>query len=95
MFDETPFDSGEPDPVKNELLFKDVHGQTDHCQLIGLQPNAEYFTRVQVFNGAGFGPKGEWRRTETANYCKYNVRFISTINSQNLFVQTVVSSLNF
>lgn len=68
MFDESPFDNGEPDPVKNEILFKDVYGQTDHCQLIGLHANAEYFTRVQVFNGAGFGPKGEWRRTETANY---------------------------
>ncbi|KAL4221697.1 hypothetical protein ACF0H5_019952 [Mactra antiquata] len=65
--DESPFTGGEPDPVRNRILFKDVYGQTDHCQLVGLTNNAEYFARVQVFNGAGFGPKGEWRRAETAN----------------------------
>lgn len=66
MYGEDPFNS-EPDPVVNEILSKDVYGQTDHAQLIGLIPNMEYFARVQVFNGAGFGPKGEWRRSETAN----------------------------
>lgn len=56
----------EPDPIKNEILAKDVYGQTEHCQLVGLHMSTEYFSRVQVFNGAGFGPKGEWRRSETA-----------------------------
>lgn len=64
---DTPFDGTEPDPVLNRIMFKDVYGQTDHVQLIGLMPNNEYFARVQVFNTAGAGPKGEWRRGETAN----------------------------
>ncbi|XP_060571800.1 contactin-3-like [Ruditapes philippinarum] len=66
LYGEDPFGS-EPDPVRNEILTKDVYGQTDHAQLIGLIANMEYFSRAQVFNGAGFGPKGEWRRSETAN----------------------------
>ncbi|XP_052821309.1 contactin-4-like [Mya arenaria] len=67
LYGDTPFDQSEPDPIINDILYKDVYGQTDHVQLVGLEPNAEFFTRVQVFNGAGFGPKGEWRRSETAN----------------------------
>ncbi len=65
--DITPFDGSEPDEILNDIKFKDVYGQTDHAQLVGLKSNCEFFTRVQVFNGAGFGPKGEWRRSETAN----------------------------
>ncbi|XP_045161359.2 contactin-like isoform X2 [Mercenaria mercenaria] len=66
IHDQDPFGS-EPDPILNQILTKDVYGQTEHVQLIGLIPNMEYFARVQVFNGAGFGPKGEWRRSETSN----------------------------
>ncbi|XP_060571798.1 contactin-like [Ruditapes philippinarum] len=57
----------EPDPVAVGMQTKDVYGQTDHCQLIGLMANTNYFSRIQVFNGAGFGPKGEWRLSETYN----------------------------
>ncbi|KAL4221661.1 Contactin 1 [Mactra antiquata] len=65
-YGEDPYKT-EPDPIKNEIKMKDVYGQTDHIKLIGLYPNTEYYSRVQVFNGAGFGPKGQWRKSETAN----------------------------
>ena len=62
----SPFET-EPDPVKNNIMVKDVYGQTDHALLIGLEPYSGYFVRVQVFNTAGAGPKGEWRWGEVSN----------------------------
>ncbi|XP_053378888.1 contactin-like isoform X2 [Mercenaria mercenaria] len=66
LTDEDPF-TKEPDAIEVGMMTKDVYGQKDHCQLIGLMSNTNYFSRVQVFNGAGFGPKGEWRLSETYN----------------------------
>ena len=60
----------EPDLYKDEVQTKDVYGQTDHAQLVGLYPNMDYLARVSVFNGAGPGPRGEWRKSETANNSK-------------------------
>ena len=63
----------EPDEKIIRVNTKDVYGQTGHGQLIGLTPNAEHFFRVQVFNTAGYGPKGEWRWGETFNSRKLQV----------------------
>ena len=38
--------------------------------LIGLAPDADYYARVQVFNSAGRGPKGQWRIAKTAKFGK-------------------------
>ena len=56
-----PFEGYDPD----NILQKEVYGQKDHVLIIGLEPVTEYFARVQVWNSAGRGPKGEWRRSET------------------------------
>ena len=56
-----PFEGYDPDNIKQ----KEVYGQKDHVLIIGLKPVTEYFARVQVWNSAGRGPKGEWRRSET------------------------------
>ena len=55
------------------LRSRDVWGQVDNVMLIDLEINSEFFFRLQVFNSAGRGPKGEWRRGETANYRKYHL----------------------
>ena len=47
-----------------------MYGQTDQCMLIGLAPDADYYARVQVFNSAGRGPKGQWRIAKTAKFGK-------------------------
>ena len=47
---------------------RNVWGQVSEVMLIDLILNSEYFFRVFVFNSAGTGPKGEWRRGETATY---------------------------
>ena len=47
---------------------RNVWGQVSEVMLIDLELNSEYFFRVFVFNSAGTGPKGEWRRGETATY---------------------------
>ena len=60
--DYTIFEGYEPDFLET----KEVYGQTDHCKIIGLEPDTEYLGRVQVFNTAGRGPKGQWRVAETA-----------------------------
>lgn len=52
----------EPTNIRN----RDVWGQVDNVMLIDLESNSEFFFRLQVFNSAGRGPKGEWRRGETA-----------------------------
>ena len=57
----TPYEGFEPDNIKT----KEVYGQTDSCLIIGLTPNTDYYARVQVFNSAGRGPKGQWRKAET------------------------------
>ena len=56
-----PFQGVDPD----NILQKEVYGQTNECLIIGLEHVTEYFARVQVWNSAGRGPKGEWRRSET------------------------------
>ena len=56
-----PFEGYDPDYIKQ----KEVYGQKDYVLIIGLKPVTEYFARVQVWNSAGRGPKGEWRRSET------------------------------
>ena len=67
IYDEFSLVEGsEPDNVKT----KEIYGQTDHCQIIGLSPDSDYYARVQVFNTAGRGPKGQWRMAGTAKKCK-------------------------
>ena len=61
------FEGYEPDFLET----KEVYGQTDHCVIIGLEPDTEYLGRVQVFNSAGRGPKGQWRIAETARAGEY------------------------
>ena len=56
-----PFQGHDPDFMKQ----KEVYGTKNYVLLVGLYPHAEYFARVQVWNSAGRGPKGEWRRSET------------------------------
>ena len=66
--DFTPFEGYEPD----NIMTKEVYGQTDHCMIIGLAYDADYYARVQVFNSAGRGPKGHWRLSSTNMARKYD-----------------------
>ena len=66
--DFTPWEGFEPDFI----IQKEVYGQTDTCLIIGLKPVTEYYSRVQVWNSAGRGPKGEWRRSETRHARKFD-----------------------
>ena len=50
-------------PVK--FRWRNTHGNATSVILIDLEINSEFYFRMQVFNSAGRGPKGEWRRGES------------------------------
>ena len=41
------------------------YGQMDSGNVIGLLPDSDYWVNVQVFNTAGYGPRGELARIST------------------------------
>ncbi|XP_046576774.1 contactin-like [Haliotis rubra] len=43
----------------NDALFVRHYGQMSKGMIIGLEPNTDYWCNVNVFNGAGLGPKSE------------------------------------
>ena len=53
--------------------------------LIGLAPDADYYARVQVFNSAGRGPKGQWRIAKTAKFGKIYTVLPAKIDSDVMF----------
>ena len=48
-----------------KFRWRNTHGNATSVVLIDLEVNSEFYFRMQVFNTAGWGPKGEWRRSET------------------------------
>jgi hypothetical protein len=58
------------------LRNRNIWGQANEVMLIDLEMNSEFFFRLQVFNSAGRGPKGEWRRGETATWGKCGSTFL-------------------
>ncbi|XP_052225224.1 contactin-like [Dreissena polymorpha] len=63
------------------LRNRNIYGQASDVLLIDLEINSEFFFRLQVFNSAGRGPKGEWRRGETANNAPINYPRFVTVTS--------------
>ncbi|XP_053379339.1 contactin-3-like [Mercenaria mercenaria] len=63
------------------LRNRNIWGQASEVMLIDLEMNSEFFFRLQVFNSAGRGPKGEWRRGETATWAPLNYPRFVTITS--------------
>ncbi|XP_052820357.1 contactin-5-like [Mya arenaria] len=81
------------------LRTRNIYGQTDNVMLIDLEANSELFFRLQVFNSAGRGPKGEWRRGETATNAPLNYpHFVSLsshgTNSVRVSWQGIMTSTN-
>ncbi|KAH3788133.1 hypothetical protein DPMN_166264 [Dreissena polymorpha] len=63
------------------LRNRNIYGQASEVLLIDLEINSEFFFRMQVFNSAGRGPKGEWRRGETSKNAPLNYPRFVTVTS--------------
>ena len=86
--DFTPWEGFEPDFI----IQKEVYGQMDTCLIIGLKPVTEYYSRVQVWNSAGRGPKGEWRRSETRHARKYDssIHYLNLLSNVKMTINVCI-----
>ena len=70
------------DPVGGQRGSTFVYGQTDHGDIIGLDPNGDYWVRVTVFNSAGISTISEKYLCSTNESRKYMLPFINPYTAE-------------